>query len=464
MEFQEQRPRTARPGTARPATSEMLSRPSTMQYASPHFESSKPASRPSPFHPQVLEAGSLSRTPSLSPEKTFSQEMPPPSFLVRDENAAPRNISPTRPSTAPIYRSYTTPSQPSRYEEHIVDRRISDPLGDRPSSSYHGPSLDAVPEGAVEHSSSGRTISEMPPPSLRLSHSNEQLSSTANVRSDTALLSSEEQRPATARPSTATSINMLEELEHEIPPRRELPFKRAGSGHTGSDKSGSRPGTSALTMPPLPRPKLAREGSGSPTKDPGGSRPGTASPLKRSFTVEEDKAERPQTAASSASVVQAIASKAQSPVRVMSPPTKPVSPVSLTARPSRMDELLYGRKPFSEQSINTRVPRISSLIDAHYEEVTPPATAVSPTRSNAMPGSVSPIRLTENTADPTVNVHAAITSSATNEVSLAEWAAQSPEDRAAALDEFMIAHLDDPSFTTLCEDVENCWRRIALGL
>jgi hypothetical protein len=48
--------------------------------------------------------------------------------------------------------------------------------------------------------------------------------------------------------------------------------------------------------------------------------------------------------------------------------------------------------------------------------------------------------------------------------SLSAYAAQSVEDRLAILDEFMVSRLNDPAFVTLCEDVENCWRRIALGL
>jgi hypothetical protein len=48
--------------------------------------------------------------------------------------------------------------------------------------------------------------------------------------------------------------------------------------------------------------------------------------------------------------------------------------------------------------------------------------------------------------------------------SLSSYAAQNVIDRRAILDEFMVAHLKDPAFATLCEDVENCWRRIALGL
>jgi hypothetical protein len=48
--------------------------------------------------------------------------------------------------------------------------------------------------------------------------------------------------------------------------------------------------------------------------------------------------------------------------------------------------------------------------------------------------------------------------------SLEEYAAQDGKTRQAALEQFMMDNLQDPSFTTLCEDMEGCWQRIALGL
>jgi hypothetical protein len=47
---------------------------------------------------------------------------------------------------------------------------------------------------------------------------------------------------------------------------------------------------------------------------------------------------------------------------------------------------------------------------------------------------------------------------------LANYASQSREDRQAVLDEFMVSKLEDPNFAVLCEDLDSCWRRIALGL
>lgn len=48
--------------------------------------------------------------------------------------------------------------------------------------------------------------------------------------------------------------------------------------------------------------------------------------------------------------------------------------------------------------------------------------------------------------------------------SLADYAAQSQAERQTTLDEFMVSKLEDPNFAVLCEDLDSCWRRIALGL
>lgn len=44
-----------------------------------------------------------------------------------------------------------------------------------------------------------------------------------------------------------------------------------------------------------------------------------------------------------------------------------------------------------------------------------------------------------------------------------EYLKNSDSDRAALVDTWICDQLQDEAFMTLCEDVENVWRRIALG-
>ncbi|KAK5127694.1 hypothetical protein LTR08_004339 [Meristemomyces frigidus] len=470
MEFQEQRPGTARPGSGRPITNNSQHRPPTAQSNSPYFDPSKSVARPSPFTQPEVEAGSLSRRqppvherfPTRGPEQPVmqSQEMAPPPLFSRDEITAPRMAVPTRPTTAEIYRSYTTLPQPSQYDAVDVLRRPSDPTGERPSSTSHVSTLEAIREAVEEDATSPRTATYMPPP-LHTSIPNEHWSSATAETLPLTTLSSDplEQRPSTGRPSTSATTPVPDTQEFNIPPRRELPFKRPDSKHSGSDRSVSRPRTSALTMPPLPKPNLNREGSGStvradsasPTKQGLGSRPGTASPLKRTFNATEEEPTRPQTSGAQPSNTRPLAPREPSPLRQAALAEQPGSP-TMGRKPTRMDELLYGRRPPEERSPN-KVPRLNSLNDAPHENVTPPT---SPKR----------IALADGSHDPTINAYTALRSSAhdSRETSLEEYATQSLQDRQTALDEFMIENLENPAFTKLCEDVENCWRRIALGL
>ena len=467
MEFQEQRPRTGRPGTARPETAQ--SRPFTAQsVTSPFFDSSAPT-RPSPFSAPTVEAGSLSQVQHLSsperrpatsmqslqaPQVPLQQMLPPQRLFNRNEVTAPREVAPTRPSSAQIYQSYTTPSQPSQFlAPPELHRQPSDPVIERPSSTSNVANLESI-RNAIQQDDAMMGASELPtqPPAT-----NEHYSSATTDVINRALLSSD---PATGlpqfvRPSTAASMALPDTLEHEIPPRRELPFQRSSS-----DKHSSRPGTSALSLPPLPKPRLGKEGSrsssGSPEKIDTAARPSTASPLKRTLAATEiEEHARLKTAgrATIAGSLQAVSSSRRA---------SPTGTATSARKPSRMDDLLNSRKPLSERSANTsnKIPRMNSLADAPHETVSPP---VSPSKTTS---TTSPVRQPAALRDPTINAYTACISSPSRnpDVGLEAYASQSRADREAALDEFMVANLENAAFTQLCEDVENCWRRIALGL
>ena len=475
MEFQEQRTSTANleSGRLAPATSSP-SRPLTAHANSPYFDSSAPTSRSNPFTPQVLEEGNLSQPRLSGPERpptedngpfrranTASQDMLPPSEpFHRDDVAAPREVVPNRPSTAQIYRSYTTPSQPSQYQMPDPQSQPADVSGERPSSTSQMANVEAIRQ-AVEYDDPTHGVAGVPPQSA---HASEHYSSATADPTNLALLSSDPgiPRPRTARPSTSATTAFPDTLEHEIPPRRELPFGRPESRQSGS---ASRPDTPSLSLPPLPKPKIARDGNGlpiytSPVKDKSPARPATASPLKRSFiAVDQNEPPRPETAAA---VAYQSPSHDQSQKRA-----QPLETSAFTNIPTRklspMNELLYGREPLAERSTNSKIPRLGSLADAPHEVVSPPSTT---TFSPSKPPYRNDVESQAQTSS-TINAYKACVQSPSRrrqDVSLEEYAAQSSEDREAALDEFMVANLENPAFTTLCEDVEKCWRRIALGL
>lgn len=131
-----------------------------------------------------------------------------------------------------------------------------------------------------------------------------------------------------------------------------------------------------------------------------------------------------------------------------------------------MDELLYGKRTLSMRKDHTAIPRVGSITDAPHEIESPPGSAVLRVQ-DTVPGHKLSASTSANAGDQSLNrAYTAVSALAdpNNEASLEEYEALSLEDRKAVLDKFMMDMLENPAFTTLCEDVENCWRRIALGL
>lgn len=472
MEFMEQRPGTARPGTARPLTAQPLTTSSqlaTPQPSSPHFKTAQQSARHL-FAPQVLEAGSLSQARPTSPERPNAQaqlplqqhdkpdlqSMAPPKFFTSDKILAPRDVAPSRPSTAHIFCSHSMQPQSSQavaYDEHLLHATsFAAPL-----STNNTTAASDLDQGANPHqSNSHSTAYEDSSNSLRLGSDAEESFQAGINALNTDL--SHDGFPATAWPATGSSLVFAETLEHEIPPRRELPFPRPDSRRSAGSSTSSRP-RSALALPPLPKPRTSPQKPASsltemrpPSMPISPARPHTSSPQKRSF-ADMDSAlscDRPSTA---------------SPLKTASA-TKCSSPQAPAKKLVRMDQLLDGRKASLQQKVPTsKVPRMDSLADAPGEEDElfmrkDPSPSKVPTQR----GSMSPLRRTNTDQDSTVNAYAAINSAVQRSSSLQQYAAQSLEDRQAALDEFMVQNLENPDFVTLCKDVENCWKRIALGL
>lgn len=440
MEFQQQRPRTGRPATAQSEADGAGGRPLTTQTYSANSTFSAPAvpHKPNPFNLQTLEAGGLSSQTSVGVH------------IISDADQ-------------------TTSRQQS------IGQTASNI---RPQAQFRPPTIDA-----------NRFV-------LAPGHSELKLPATRDARIDTGhdlnnsgkfQMTSSPARPATTglyQPSAPASLRLPDTLEHEMPPRRELPFKRPGSHQSAS----SRPSTSAnsgshsAAGADKSEPTVASSSTLSPARNTNTHRPATASPLKRAIVqshVDPIKKAlavemRPQTQGSSFA-------NASSPLKPAH-----VSPNGSFRRPSDLGELLRISKPLAERSLNSnRVIRMDSTADAQYELETPPGTssALSKTNTHAAKSS-SPSRIEGHTitlpSRPDSYTVSGSSTKATDplarassvtqgpgevaDCALADYASQSREDRQAVLDEFMVSKLEDPNFSVLCEDLDSCWRRIALGL
>ncbi len=445
MEIDDRRPPTGRPNTSATSDSLTENRPLTLSAPSLVWHAGQSLQAPNPFvGSHVLEAGSLSRIPAevvhssarLAAESgTPASEMPPPRLLIRNEGAAPKEARPTRPTTAQMYRSRTMPwpSSQAHSTESQTDRYET--ATKRPLSGFQTGILHAPREMAREYENSPQSSStrEATNPTAHDPYSNATELAFATSLEPTQL------NGVYKRPSTIATTPIPHTLEHEIPPRRELPFKHTASDRK-SDRTASHPGSSALELPPLPRPNLSRDGSKAvkhtawPSSRPSTSRPATSSPLKRAFPSENDE-QRAQT------VVGKDRNKSQA---------EPVKKKALVkATPAKkiggMAELLATRKPLSDRSTNKIVSRRTNTGDVPHENML----------TNAAQSSDQTLDFTE--ADRTAHDNA-------DHQLMEVYASRSREDRQAALDDFMVANIENSAFTTLCEDIENSWRRIALGL
>lgn len=280
------------------------------------------------------------------------------------------------------------------------------------------------------------------------------------------------------RPSSAISMNSPATTipgytEHELPPRRELPFKRPESRRTGSDASSSRPGSASLSLPPLRRPSMKMDGPGplahQETQQTSKQRPmsmgGHGSPLAQAHLA----AERPSSALTSLSTLEANMRRG---------PTLGNTTIAATQRqavdravpsslvPTPTNDFIFGKQPGGNWPRAMNLNRQTTNSDAPHE-VSPIPTAVEASPEQGQ----SPIRHAEaHAADHLPQAQESTASNVTNGMSPQEWeqlsryAAQDQESRLAIMDDFIVAHLNDPAFSTLCQDVEVCWRRVALGL
>lgn len=441
MEFRQQRPRTGRPASARSEADEAGGKPLTSQTYSAKSSFGVPAVPPqrNPFHLQALEAGGLSSQTPVGTRRTSDA----------DHTASRHPSAAHTTDDLRIQAAFRAPTVDANRSMLAPDQQVSGGIVNR----------DAQSDMKYKFDDTGRYQ-----------------------------MTSSPARPATTslyQPSAPASLRLPDTLEHEMPPRRELPFKRPGShpsassrpstsaksaSHSTTGADSSEPTVTSLVLSPARNISIQRPATTSPTKRP--IAPSHLEPTKKALAVEM----RPQTQGS-------LLPTAPSP-------TKP-APVSTHGgsfrRPSDLGELLRIAKPVAERSPNSnKVVRLDSTADAQYELETPPGTSSSLSKTNAhtvvssspskidgrvatspsWPDSYTGPAPSKKSTDTIARASSVIQGPAdgTDSVALADYASQSREDRQAVLDEFMVSKLEDPNFAVLCEDLDSCWRRIALGL
>lgn len=458
MEFQQQRPTTGRPSTGRPSTTETETRPLTMQTSSPADSgllASGGTPKLNPFRLQTLEAGGLSSQSTSFVNPHSASKMAP--------RQLPYPGSPHKDLSASSSRSALDHTSGNTAIHSLPVLGLSTPL--TAANFTQDTDVSQTPADAAVNPMTG--ANKQLPAAEKAAASDETWQTSYNNMSDQPQNVSMGGMPnINANYNTTTSfapgpLEILKTLEREIPPRRELPFKRPTSHSSASSRPSTttKAGHRSTTIDP------SSERNTTSTVNTVSSRPATASSLKRVMAPGEEgpakKAsiipDRPQT-----STLPQTTSQRMTPA---SASARPPVPDATFRRPSDLGELLRSSKPLADRSPNSnKIARLDSLADCPYELETPPGTSSGPGKPAGTTTSTQQFRGTENEPLPGAATIVGGHKDSSDTASLARYAAQSQEDRQSVLDEFMVSKLEDPNFAILCEDLDSCWRRIALGL
>ncbi|KAI9714160.1 MAG: hypothetical protein M1812_006488 [Candelaria pacifica] len=348
-----------------------------------------------------------------------------------------------------------SPPFPSAYSSSSAHKIQSDRLTERPYSS----------SGLSQGTTAYRANSSMPPPTERpetpitlyhLGHAETEDS----LRPESSIV----QRPATAPMSQGETLTQL------LPPKRELPFgKSLSKPASGSTNSKVTLRSSILDMPPLPTPTIVSNAkTASTTARSSIKKKAPASPSPKSSYSRGNNRAGPDIV---------LAQRSEKPPVSEGPRKKP--------RQSLRSDPMTGLVPQEPNSAEGVSPHPltnleTSALNSHESGLNRPLqesdTRTSPTMIQAVP---SPLTTTLSGPNPTTPVNP------TNEEwtshvdafvgrhagrpppmqaqDLSTYAAQSDEDRAAQIDNMICDLIMDDNFLKLREDVENSWRRIALG-
>ncbi|CAK4033551.1 Hypothetical predicted protein [Lecanosticta acicola] len=445
MEFEERSSRPVHPDLAsdRPSSALLDNQSANKQQSSPFFPSEQTTNSRSPFRLQDVEAGSLShpytsrhddgRPPSSAHGSRARPQPPtPPRFNTEMEARTTTATFSGHSGNAQMPRSYTTPSQPVATATSDIRGAPAESGAERPSSSSQTVTVDLIRQAVEADESSGTCSPSRPVWSSTAEH--DRLSGPFGPSSN-----SGEPRPGTAASAASATGSQMPPFE----------YQRDDSQRSSGGNS-SRPSSSALALPDLVRPRAvenrpsssARAESSNVATASHNSRPGSAMPQPRSPAVMEIVGKETQ-------------NQSHHPaIRDQGRPLEQTIP---------MDELIYGNGSILAQRSNKfRIQRKPSSIDAPHEFESPPPTA-RPSESENMV-------LRSNYSSEDVNTYRAYTASSSpdrgkgNEALLEKWHSQPQHERQAALEQFMVDNLENPLFTTLCEEIEGCWSRLSKGL
>ncbi|KAI9871490.1 MAG: hypothetical protein M1830_002859 [Pleopsidium flavum] len=318
----------------------------------------------------------------------------------------------------------------------------------------------------------------MPPPDIRHGSAGT-LSSTIHQNCTNSQVSFPQEAEVAPRPWTAPVSQVSDSLSQFLPPRRELPFDKPAAGSSSKSTTGNTGlKTSELgqDLSPPPKPTVAKKSGTRGAKQPPKIKGRAQKPLqakKGKSSPQKEVADRNSKTTGEEASIQSLGATllvvADGQSNVPAPSVSSSSKATLVevAPPGRKRPLSEleasednGRRPLAATPQRSVSGIPSQMQPNQMEFDLPTVTTNQPESPNAIED-VSAEYL--DRIDTFVSKHMSRPPPDANG-SLAGYAAQSDEDRMAAIDDMICQNIMDDDFLKLCEDVENSWRRIGLGV
>lgn len=362
-------------------------------------------------HTQSKDGGSTTKS-----EQSKAGPRPPSSPSRSEAERTGPSCPPSRLSEI-TSRPYTAVTAAS-----ALKSRGQEAIDPRPTSAFAGTGLPSLnPLTPPMYFPRPESASVVSPDCFPTSSPREQ--SMANIEHDI----------TTSRPETAMLFERPDTAE--LPPRRELPFRRDSlptSSGSDNNRPHSRPSTGFMGPPPLPsrvsdlRPGSARA-AGLDSELP---------PLRQPTLVAE------------------TTKKPQSEQRPHTPRPSSKGHAKSVQATTTYKDLEASSSPQAYRTSATVSPLAPHFLSPISSAVQTRHPFVSPTLSTSPDASGSKVHI-DRASDPIPSTH--------GECALKAYATQSDEVRRAALNSFILKNLDNNDFLTLVEDMEINWARIGLG-
>lgn len=302
-----------------------------------------------------------------------------------------------------VHRSSTLPSHTTTEAHHSIQPSASSDAREKAGSMRFIQGHDQHYENVV--STAGLLLASPSLESGFVERAIDPITSTTRPHCSHLQTITENEAASSQRPWTAPVSQVEDTLTWLVPPRRELPFQRTSTLQKATGicpiENSSRPSSSTADLPPLPKPNFVKDFARTTTR-----------PTMTHYQ-------------------------------------------SCNGYDGQQRGDLNGQQthpPASDNSRGSTKERLSAHSDLQYSSIVRPST------SNATAD------LSEMAYLDRIITRISAEATPGDAENLAAYTTLPADERRTVINDWMMQHIEDDDFLTLCQDVWGCWQRIGLGL